>query len=58
MSAWLAAYIGAVIGFALGWIAVGRVSESEYDAKLRADWNQHLRDKAEKKLAQAERGRA
>lgn len=52
MSPWLAVFIGAVIGFAIGYVIAGRLSEPEYDAKLRADWNDRQRVAAEARLAE------
>ncbi|HEX6938312.1 MAG TPA: hypothetical protein VF158_02795 [Longimicrobiales bacterium] len=54
MNPWLALYIGAAIGFLIGWLAHGPITESEYDAKLRADWNERQRLRAEARLQELE----
>ncbi|HEX7041387.1 MAG TPA: hypothetical protein VF202_14820 [Trueperaceae bacterium] len=53
MNLWLV-YVIAVLAFALGYATGGRLSESEYDAKLRADWNERQRLRAEARLQELE----
>lgn len=53
MNAWLA-YLLIVLAFFLGYVTAGRLSETEYDAKLRADWAERQLENATQRVAELE----